>query len=976
MMDRQSPDKTEGGGERETNGTAATVTVTSNTKAITAVANNNAMTTTASTTPPRSQAPPTSLGTAPIESQAVQPIHSRSQTMAAQYLQQMYAAQQQHIILQTAALQQQQPPSNRQSPSLPPAANTTVPQSTGTSITLPASPVTGQLIGCSQSSSSTTGTITQQAMLLGNCSASCNQAQMYLRTQMLILTPAVTVAAVQSDLPSVCCSSSQLSASQVHSLAVQAHLPGALATAQSVLLKPFSTQPQTLVSSLPKMSICPLRSSQQYDPSTETSGAEPRLADVTRLTSANQLIAPASYTPVQSHAVVRHQLHCPPSHKGAPHQHQHQLIIQQTIAGSHRQLHPIALRLAPQDTSPSLFPLTLQPLATPTHTTTTVQSQPGDGLPVLSSSCEPPTPPPTQQTVVVSSSSAPPPLLCPSLLQPQPQLHRQPQLQPPTLRLGPISQASLPRLLQSPPASLQRLSLRTVQALAVQSTGVLVSEELPVAEALVQMPFQNHHPPQTFQNLSQTFQNPPQTFHNLSPPQTVAVDLKVKPATLRTQNPEERTEEMREEMREERTTPPPTLSPSAGSDRLCKDIQPAHTENCTGRLDFPCVPPSSRSVIHSSQDSSSYTSCSPPPLLPSAAVRSPGQSPSASATLPGSPERARPLILTHIIEGFVVREALQPFLPVPFPVSFIPMGRSSLGADQQATLPEAREVRTNGDPTPEMRSNKDSAPEMRTNGDRVSEMRTNGGLGPEESLMDAEQPDNDSDMDDTPTQDEPTAESLVDVLQCEFCGKRGYVHTFLRSKRFCSMTCVRRFNVSCTKRLSVLKVDKASRWGHRPMGRRGRPPGRVNGGTREHFLLRQVQGPYGSEETQRTLRGEGEEEDEPPVPMITRLRRQEEREREREQGRQRKDTFISSGEQTAGGRQECSDNPTQWSVEQVCSYINSLPGGRDISEEFRSHEIDGQALLLLTEDHLMTAMNIKLGPALKLCAHINSLKEP
>lgn len=71
------------------------------------------------------------------------------------------------------------------------------------------------------------------------------------------------------------------------------------------------------------------------------------------------------------------------------------------------------------------------------------------------------------------------------------------------------------------------------------------------------------------------------------------------------------------------------------------------------------------------------------------------------------------------------------------------MGRSSLGADQQATLPEAREVRTNGDPTLEMRTNKDSAIELRTNVDRV----------PEESLMDAEQPDNDSDMDDTPTQD-------------------------------------------------------------------------------------------------------------------------------------------------------------------------------------------------------------------------------
>lgn len=45
-----------------------------------------------------------------------------------------------------------------------------------------------------------------------------------------------------------------------------------------------------------------------------------------------------------------------------------------------------------------------------------------------------------------------------------------------------------------------------------------------------------------------------------------------------------------------------------------------------------------------------------------------------------------------------------------------------------------------------------------------------------------------------------------------------------------------------------------------------------------------------------------------------------------------------------------------------------------MAEAFRLQEIDGQALLLLTEDHLMTSMNIKLGPALKICAHINALK--
>jgi hypothetical protein len=45
------------------------------------------------------------------------------------------------------------------------------------------------------------------------------------------------------------------------------------------------------------------------------------------------------------------------------------------------------------------------------------------------------------------------------------------------------------------------------------------------------------------------------------------------------------------------------------------------------------------------------------------------------------------------------------------------------------------------------------------------------------------------------------------------------------------------------------------------------------------------------------------------------------------------------------------------------------------ADEFRSQEIDGQALMLLKEDHLMTTMSMKLGPALKICAKINSLKE-
>lgn len=50
-------------------------------------------------------------------------------------------------------------------------------------------------------------------------------------------------------------------------------------------------------------------------------------------------------------------------------------------------------------------------------------------------------------------------------------------------------------------------------------------------------------------------------------------------------------------------------------------------------------------------------------------------------------------------------------------------------------------------------------------------------------------------------------------------------------------------------------------------------------------------------------------------------------------------------------------------------------GCEELASQFLSQEIDGQALLLLKEEHLMSTMNIKLGPALKICAHINNLRD-
>lgn len=61
-------------------------------------------------------------------------------------------------------------------------------------------------------------------------------------------------------------------------------------------------------------------------------------------------------------------------------------------------------------------------------------------------------------------------------------------------------------------------------------------------------------------------------------------------------------------------------------------------------------------------------------------------------------------------------------------------------------------------------------------------------------------------------------------------------------------------------------------------------------------------------------------------------------------------------------------------VGEVCDFIRGLPGCSDYAEDFAIQEIDGQALMLLKEDHLMSAMSIKLGPALKIVARIDSMR--
>ena len=194
---------------------------------------------------------------------------------------------------------------------------------------------------------------------------------------------------------------------------------------------------------------------------------------------------------------MKHQLHCPLGPRGP-----HQLIIQQS-ASAHRQVQPIALRVTPLERPP---PLSLQArtLPVPLPPAPAAQSQLGDVLPAATSTSEQP-----QSAALVSPTGSLAQAVRPLLqLGPLGASHHSTQSCGSTTVTTNLLSGALP---SPPPASLQRLSLHSVQVLPVQSGQVLVSEEeLPVAETLVQLPFQNLPPPQTvavdlkMQSVSQT----------------------------------------------------------------------------------------------------------------------------------------------------------------------------------------------------------------------------------------------------------------------------------------------------------------------------------------------------------------------------------------------------------------------------------------------------------------------------------------
>ncbi|KAI4881012.1 hypothetical protein NFI96_011258 [Prochilodus magdalenae] len=301
------------------------------------------------------------------------------------------------------------------------------------------------------------------------------------------------------------------------------------------------------------------------------------------------------------------------------------------------------------------------------------------------------------------------------------------------------------------------------------------------------------------------------------------------------------------------------------------------------------------------------------------------------ASAEGRPPQAvvKPHVLTHVIEGFVIQEGAE-----PFPVERPPVQTDSHKKAEQQLPSDPEKTPLSNAPNTTDSEPEESAPQ---------------------GARDEDEP------------DEPK-------LTCELCGWVDFAYKFKGSKRFCSMVCAKRYNVGCSKRIGLFHPDRsktANRWKRRShsRGRRSTEAKKQKLSVSQQSQGESVSSPLPSQPSQ----GESSpcsdisSYEEPPSPLSAAS--------SGPVGPPRGVTTPDPEDLPMLSQHFLPCDPTKWNVQEVFEFIRSLPGCQEIADEFRSQEIDGQAMLLLKEDHLMSAMNIKLGPALKIFARINMLKD-
>ncbi|CAL1270166.1 unnamed protein product [Larinioides sclopetarius] len=313
------------------------------------------------------------------------------------------------------------------------------------------------------------------------------------------------------------------------------------------------------------------------------------------------------------------------------------------------------------------------------------------------------------------------------------------------------------------------------------------------------------------------------------------------------------------------------------------------------------------------------------------------------------PQKAivKPHVLTHVIEGFVIQEGSEPF-PVTLPSYSIPAKEEVVeksmepyGSAQTAEIPVIKK--------------KDKIPKIRG--------------GP------------------------------VELAKCEYCGKLGPKAKFKRSKRFCSTSCAKRFNAGITKRFAIILPDQDQKPGEEIRKHKKKGSSKKGGKSKKKKLGLKSKKSWKKSENKlyeekewniqpiqhipEEMIEEKAEIPEEPMEEVPSMEVEESlnstvcKEEEEEESRPPTPAAEPVEEEQApvSHTEFATKSPLKWTVTDVVDFVRDMPGCSDYADEFRAQEIDGQALLLLKEDHLMSLMSMKLGPALKVCAKINSMRD-
>ena len=170
------------------------------------------------------------------------------------------------------------------------------------------------------------------------------------------------------------------------------------------------------------------------------------------------------------------------------------------------------------------------------------------------------------------------------------------------------------------------------------------------------------------------------------------------------------------------------------------------------------------------------------------------------------------------------------------------------------------------------------------------------------------------------------------AVRCENCGRAGTIRTFLKSGRFCSIPCSKRYR----SKQGIGLTSRRHRNIHPGMGARKFPL------TSSGVSPRRVQ----SERDVRQIVNL----DHVPPPRV----------------------FTSPEMSISVPSELVSTSPSGWATQNVASFINAV-GFNDYVQAFLDDDIDGESLLLLKLEHLVEVMRLPVGVALKINSHIAKL---